>query len=428
MSIKCTKQFFKCAYPWLVIALCASFLFYKYVLQVSPSIMTQELMQFFHIDGIGLGNLAASYFYSYLIIQLFAGPLLDRYSPRKLMTTAIFLCATGTLIFSTTHYLLNAFAGRALMGVGAAFATVGYLKIASIYFPPKQFAFVTGFLATAAMIGATLGETPLTLLVNHIGWQQSLFGVAVVGFAVAALFYFVVRDKQNEYHPAKLNQPVRLNWRDFASIFKKKHNWLLAIYGGLAFEPIAVFSGLWGNPFLQETYHLTKTVASEYISLSFIGMAIGSPMIGWFSDRLQNRTSVMIIGAVFSCVSLTLVVYAPMPTWAVGLCLFTLGFSTGAYMLGFSLGRDWNHPALTATVIAFINTGDAILGAITEPLVGRLLDLFGKKKIVHGAHYFSVSDYRTSLSIMVIYTLLSLVFIFWLRREHHRQEIKSAAS
>lgn len=50
------------SYPWVVIALTAAFLFYKYILQVSPSIMTEDLMRVFHIQGTGLGNLAASFF------------------------------------------------------------------------------------------------------------------------------------------------------------------------------------------------------------------------------------------------------------------------------------------------------------------------------------------------------------------------------
>ena len=55
-------------YPWIVIVLAASFLFYKYILQVSPSIMTDDLMREFQIQGVGLGNLAASFFYSFFIV------------------------------------------------------------------------------------------------------------------------------------------------------------------------------------------------------------------------------------------------------------------------------------------------------------------------------------------------------------------------
>ena len=71
-------------YPWLVWGVAASFFFYKYVLQVFPSVMNPDLMRAFHISGAGLGNLAAYYFYAYLIMQIPVGILLDRYSPKLL--------------------------------------------------------------------------------------------------------------------------------------------------------------------------------------------------------------------------------------------------------------------------------------------------------------------------------------------------------
>ena len=52
----------KSFYPWLVMLLCAAFLFYKYILQVFPGIITENLMSEFHITGAGLGKLAACYF------------------------------------------------------------------------------------------------------------------------------------------------------------------------------------------------------------------------------------------------------------------------------------------------------------------------------------------------------------------------------
>src|SRR3990167_10924158 len=85
-------------YPWAIILLSASFLFYKYILQISPSLMTDDLMNFFHVSGAGLGNLAATYFYSYAIMQLFAGFLLDRFSPRILTAVALLITGLGALL------------------------------------------------------------------------------------------------------------------------------------------------------------------------------------------------------------------------------------------------------------------------------------------------------------------------------------------
>src|SRR5574338_1242424 len=91
------------SYPIIVISLCACFLFYKYVLQIYPSTITEQLMAEFNLTGAGLGNLAATFYYSYMIAQLFVGVILDKYSTRWLTSIAIFSCALGTFFFSQTH-------------------------------------------------------------------------------------------------------------------------------------------------------------------------------------------------------------------------------------------------------------------------------------------------------------------------------------
>src|ERR1700722_8116644 len=108
-------------HAWLIWLLSALFMSYKYALEVSPSVMTSTLMSTFHIDGVALGNLAACYFYAYLLLQIPAGVLLDRIGPRKVTTIAIAVCAAGSLIFAKADTLWVAGIGRFLTGAGAAF-------------------------------------------------------------------------------------------------------------------------------------------------------------------------------------------------------------------------------------------------------------------------------------------------------------------
>ncbi|MBX9705996.1 MAG: hypothetical protein K5Q00_07045 [Gammaproteobacteria bacterium] len=54
-------------YAWLVWFVCAAFLFYKYILQVYPSVTTTPLMAEFHLTGLGLGNLASYFYCAYLV-------------------------------------------------------------------------------------------------------------------------------------------------------------------------------------------------------------------------------------------------------------------------------------------------------------------------------------------------------------------------
>ena len=72
--------------PWIVWGLGCLFYFYECLLQVSPSVMSSELMQDFSVTGHTLGILAGVYFYSYAAMQLPGGVMLDYFGPRRLLT------------------------------------------------------------------------------------------------------------------------------------------------------------------------------------------------------------------------------------------------------------------------------------------------------------------------------------------------------
>lgn len=406
-------------YPWIAITVSALFLIYKYILQVSPSIMTNDLMRAFHVDGAGLGNLAATFFYTYMITQLFVGVLLDKYSARYLSAIAITIAACGAYLFSTAHTLLLAEVSRMMMGIGAAFATVSYMKVAAMWFRPNQFAFVGGLLATAAMLGAIFGEAPLSLVVDFEGWRESLFICAILGFVIAVLFVVVIRDRHTSEAFEQHGPKARISMRDVFHILSKPQNWVLTFYSGLAFSPVAVFGGLWGNPFMQEAHQLSRTAASNVISLIFWGLLFGGPVLGLISDFIGNRKRVMFTGAVGAFVLLTSVIYIrALPVWVDCIFLFLFGFCTGAFMLGFAVGREINRVALAGTVIALINTGDAIFGAYTEPLIGKFLDLGWTGKIVHGVHYFTVQNYHHAFLLLPCYLLVASILVFFVKETH----------
>lgn len=398
-------------YPWLVIGLCAAFIVYKYILQVSPSIMTEVLMREFQISGTGVGHLAAAFFYTLLITQLFVGYCLDQYNPRYLTSAALLLCSLGAFAFANAEQAGMAITARALMGIGAAFATVSYFKMTSIWFHPRQFAFVSGLLATAVMVGAIFGQAPLAGLIAHQGWRQALFLCGLLGCGLALLFVLFVRHQpltQTSVHGRLLDTDT-FSWQTVTQALSRPQNWLLTFYSGFAFAPVDAFAGLWGIPFLQAACQMDQAKAALLTSCLFIGFGVGSPLIGLLSDYLGKRRPLMQVSALLSLVMMSIVIYVPgLTPWMIGSLLFGFGLTTGAFMLGFAVGKELNPVAATATVIAFINTGDLTMSALTEPLIGTLLDQSWAGEFRDGIRYFSVQDYRSALAILPLYLLLAL--------------------
>lgn len=404
-----------------IISLCAAFLFYKYILQNFPSVMPEQLMDAFHLQGLGLGVLSGVYFWTYLIVPLFVGVVLDRYGTRWITSGAIFCCAIGIYIFSQAQDLNTAILGRSLTGVGVSFASIAYFKLSAVWFPKKYYALLTSFLVTAAMIGAIFGQMPLAWLVSQIGWRSSLANVAWMGIILSFLFLFIVKDKPSSSIEASESEPQHASknphlWKDIVLIVKNKQNWLLTGFSGLAFSPIVIFCGLWGNPFLQKAYHLDKLVAPSLISLVFVGLAIACPVFALFINRIQNRCSFMFYSTLVSALCISLVIYAhPMPIWLLSVLLFLFGFSLGAFPIVFVIGKESNPLYLAGTVTSLINASDAFLDAITEPAIGKLLDAFSN---AGPSHDFSLFSYHIALAILPLYQIIGAFLMRWVKDSH----------
>jgi MFS family permease len=402
-------------YSLFVITLSSLFLFYKYILQVSPGIMTNELEQTFSLHAAQMGNLAAAYYYSYVIMQIFAGPIIDRFNPGRVTAFAVLLCSVGSFLFGWADNIILALTARGLMGIGVAFATVSYIKMTSIYFKPERFAFITGLLATAAMAGAIFGETPLVLLMAHTGWRGLLYIVGIFGAVLALIFYVGVHGKNTK---ALVSEQPRLS--DLKKVLLNKQNILLTIYSGFAFAPLAVLGGLWANPFFQTVYHMTLVQSSLIVSLMFLGFGIGSPVLGWLSDRFNKRLKVMKVSAAIAFISLFLIISFPhISELMLSILLFLFGFFTGALLLGFTLGKESNPIFLAATITALINTGDEFLTGISEPIVGKALDLHWNGAIVNGVQQFTPNDFHFAFLLMPLYVAISFVTLFWIHEKNN---------
>lgn len=405
---------------WVIWLLSALFMFYKYALEVSPSVMTGTLMSTFQISGAQLGVLAATYFYAYLLLQIPAGFLIDRFGPRKMTTIAIAVCAAGNLLFSTANTLFVAEIGRFFIGAGAAFAAVNCLKLTANWFPFRQFAFMAGLMMTIAMLGAVGGQAPLASFIEVATWRSAMRYIAFAGFILALLFWLIVRDKAPNHNQEKMLNSARVSlWTGLKQILVSSQSWWLSIYSGFAFAPVMVFGGLWGVAFLKEAYQLTETLAAQQVSLIFIGFAVGAPIFGYLSDRVGRRKGVMFWGTLFSLLTISAVIYVP--GWSVTLIstlLFLFGFFISSFLLCFTMIREVSAPLLAATAIGFMNAFDALFGAVSDPLTGKILDSQWSGETLAGARIFSVAAYKLAFVTLPFFLIVALISLWKIKETY----------
>ncbi|OJY13125.1 MAG: MFS transporter [Legionella sp. 40-6] len=417
-NVKLTQTNLKTSY--FIFFLAASFYLYEFILQVAPSVMAAPMMKTFGVTGEGFGFIAAFYFYAYAPTQLPAGVLYDRYGPRKLMTFAIILCALGSAFFASTDSILTACIGRFLIGIGSAFSFIGVLVLLSRWFPPHYFAILAGVAQLMSSVGAIFGEMPLAYLIEQVGWREASFILAAIGLVLAVFFWIYIRDYPHQQTQKVPEHYLRQEWKRLVAVCKHSHTWIIGGYAFAIWTPIAVFAALWGVPYLQEKFQISTVTASGLCSLIWIGIGIGSPLLGWLSDKMCSRRIALIISAFLGLFATSILLYFPGLSygWA-PLVLFIFGLGAGGQTVSFAVVKENNQPELVGTASGFNNLSVLIGGALFQPLVGLILQHTGSWRVVQGIHIYSVESYQIALFIMPACYLLSLLIATFILKESH---------
>lgn len=408
------KSGIKSFLPWMVWGLGCLFYFYECLLQVSPSVMSNELMKDFAVTSQTLGILSGIYFYSYAAMQLPGGVMMDYFGPHRLLTVATLVCAVSTIAFGLTNSFFMACTARLMIGFGSAFAAVGTMKLAANWFPPQRFALLTGLMVTIGMMGAIGGEAPLAMLIDEFGWRHSMTIMGCLGIVLAALIILIARDTPKNYNPNIHHHSIEEEHLlpSLMTLIKNKQLWLVALYGGLMYMATPVFCGLWGVPFLMNKMQIAKSTAANYVSLVFIGWAIASPLWGIFSNRIGLRKPPMYIGCVGALICSTLFIFAPITSsFYMEFLLFIFGVFSAGFLPAFTVAKELCNRKYVATGLSFMNMMNMVGIALAQPLIGYILDKMWTGEMAGSVRMYPLSAYHTALSILPIGMLIALLIL-----------------
>lgn len=404
--------------PWVVWGLGCLFYFYECLLQVSPSVMSNELMRDFSVTSQTLGVLSGIYFYSYAAMQLPGGVLMDYFGPQRLLTIATTICAISTIAFGLTDNFFMACIARLMIGFGSAFAAVGAMKLAANWFPAERFALLTGMMVTIGMLGAIGGEAPLALLIDNTGWRHSMVIMGSIGLFLAVLIFAIAKDVPKHHtiantHSSKDDEPML---QSLIALLRNKQLWLVAFYGGLMYMATPIFCGLWGVPFLMFKLHLAKSTAANYISLVFVGWAIASPLWGIFSNRIGKRKPPMYIGCVGALISCSIFIYLPTDrTWIIEAALLLFGIFSAGFLPAFAVAKELCSKHYVATGLSFMNMMNMIGIAVGQPVIGYILDQLWAGQMNDNVRVYPLEAYQIGLSILPIGMFIALLILPKLR-------------
>jgi predicted MFS family arabinose efflux permease len=404
--------------PWIIWSLAALFYLYENLIQVSPGVMVPDLMKDFSINSAALGGVIAFFFYSYAGMQIPVGVLVDNYNSRFLLTTAALSCAIGCVLFGTANSLVMIALGRFLIGFGAAFAAVCSMKLAANWFPAKQFSLLVGLMVTIGMIGSMIGQTPLAILVDNVGWRPTMLFLAVFGLILAVLIVSIVRHAPDYSVKSREIRKAQHLLRGLLIVVKSRQSWLIATYGGLIFASTSIFGGLWGVPFLMKAYSLDKPTAAGIVSIMFFGWVVGSPLSGIMPNLLKSYKKVLWISSIGALSVMLAALYIPhLPIFLLSAFIFSFGVFSSFFLPSFTLIHDLHINESGGAALGFMNAANMLGGALGQPLIGVLLDARWDGTLVNNVRIYSVADYQYALSCLPMLLVISLVLIPFIKEK-----------
>jgi sugar phosphate permease len=396
-------------FAWLIWGLAATFYFSDYMARVAPTVMHRFLQADFGINEAGFGTLTACFYIPYIVMQIPVGLTVDRISIRWILTLMSLLTAFGCVVFALADTLWVASIGRMLIGFSAAFAFISALRLATSWFPPAMLGLLAGLTQALGMLGGASGQAPVSFLVSALGWRHSMFVIAFLFIVLAAMLYQYVQDApQNHLYHKKNDQNLSII-KSLRIILSSKQTWINALYAGFLYAPSAVIGEAIGPAYLQYGRGLSVHAAAFATGLIFIGWVFGGPVSGWLSDRIGRRKPIMIASACCGLMIMLLLIYYPnLDLKLVYMLLFLFGFTNTGVAIAYALSTELHDRIVVGTAIAFTNMTSIFVGAVFQPMVGRLVDHVSGSRGYH-VESLLLSDFQFGLQILPLCSFMALI-------------------
>ncbi|MGD9153793.1 MAG: MFS transporter [Gammaproteobacteria bacterium] len=393
----------------LIYFLIATFLVLEMGIQVSPSIMTTQLMHDLHVNAFGLGFISGVYFFAYAVMQIPSGLFFDRYDPGRVTSIAIIACSIGLLIFSVAHNIYLVVISRIFIGGGSAFAFIALLVVSHDLFEAKYFALLTGVAQLLAAMGAIIGQILVSELLQFFGWRELFFYLGIAALLLSALIWYFASYKRIVVRKYLGAGGIV---KSLCNIVLMKQNWFIAGYAFLMWAPMVGFSSLWGVPYLIKVFGYSHMQAVYVCTLMWLGLGVLSPILGWYYMQVNNKqlflTAISFVGFVVFGIILFL---DHSPLWVIAICVFLAGGACSGQVLSFSLIREINEREQQATVIGFNNMAVVVSGFVIQPIIGGVLTISSSGIFNTNINY---GDFKCSFGLILFCYLLATYLAFFI--------------
>ncbi|MXQ08812.1 Bcr/CflA family efflux MFS transporter [Alphaproteobacteria bacterium GH1-50] len=303
------------------------------------------MTRFFETE-YGIMQLAVSlYLAATAVLQVFIGPISDRYGRRSvlLVSTGIFVVATlGCLFANTVEVFLFWRLVQAVVAAGLVLSRAIVRDMVPQNEAASMIGYVTMGMALVPMVAPMIGGA----LDEAFGWQSTFWFLTAAGLGVGALIWFDLGETASGE-----GRSFRAQFQDYPELFGSRRFWGYVFTA--AFASGAFFAFLGGAPLVaSDVYGLSSFWAGVGFGAPAVGYAVGNFLSGRYSVRFGINWMIR-VGAWISLGGLLVAsalnaVGLNGPVLFFGFCTF-VGLGNGLIMPNASAGMLSVRPHLAGT-------------------------------------------------------------------------------
>jgi ACS family D-galactonate transporter-like MFS transporter len=192
---------------WTLLLLLSSAAFINYLDRTSISVAMPSIARELHLDARQQGFVLSAFFWSYALMQLPMGWLIDRFHVKRVYTVSFALWTVAVAMTALAHSYATLIAMRVLLGVGESVYLPAGIKVISMTFAPRDRTFPSGVFDVGCKAGLAIGVVVDASVIVWFGWRGLFLQTGLLG--LLWLFPWVLLFPQdNPGRPAQAAAPA----------------------------------------------------------------------------------------------------------------------------------------------------------------------------------------------------------------------------
>ncbi len=378
---------------WVIGVLLGVGVLINYFDRVNLSVAGPALSAQFHLGPAELGLLFGAFFWTYALLQVPGGILLDRLGVKTISRWSAILWSVSSAAIAFSTSLSHLIAARALLGVAETPVFPANAKATSYWFPRRERSLATSLFDAAAKFSNVIGVPLVAFFITRFGWRWGFGLTAIISFLYFLAFYWIYRNprehpwlggaerellREGGAHPedptdARRGAPV-------GYLLGHAKIWGLTL-GFAAYGYVFYLFLTWLPAYLVKTAHMSILSSAAYTTIPWAVATVTDLVVGgWLVDHLIRRggheTTVrktILVGGMLLGLAVLGAAFTTNPTVAIAWISIALGGLAASSPVGWSLPGLVAPKESVGTVGGIMNFGNNIMGGVAPAVTGFIV-------------------------------------------------------